>query len=251
MAESYLRRGTALAPGQASKRFANPVFVDSATEVLNYATGTSGTTLKQVVDLAATQTLTNKTLTSPTINGATLGTATITAPTITTPTVTSPVITGDASSGVVVAKTISFVEDATSLTHTGSVVLPAGAVLLDIIVSGGVVWTATGTVTLKIGDTAVADGYFIGVNLKATDLLAGETLAISGSNVAASGGKQGSYLVAATGQRGAAATNFGAHNVAGTTINAVVTVVTPATTAGRTYVTVFYAVGQTVTVVKA
>jgi hypothetical protein len=230
MAESYIRRGSALAPGQSSKRTANPIFIDSTADELKYGTGTSGTTLKTVVDLAVAQTLTNKTLTSPVINGAT--------------------ITGDAA-GVVLSKTINFVEDATSLTHTATVVLPAGAVLLDIIVSGGVLWTATGTVVLKVGDSAVADGYFTGVNLKATDLLAGETLAISGSNVAASGGKQGAYLVAATGQRGAAATNFGAHNIAGTSIIAVVTVATPATTAGRTYVTVFYSVGQVVTVVKA
>jgi hypothetical protein len=226
MAESYLRRGTALAPGQSSKRFANPVFVNSATEELTFGTGTSGTTTKALIDVSTTQTLTGKTL-------------------------ASPVVTGDASGGIVVAKTVSFVEDATSLTHTATIALPAGAVLLDILVSGGVLWTATGTVTLKVGDTAVADGYLTGVNLKATDLLVGESLAISGSNVAASGGKQGSYLVAATGQRGPLSTNFGAHNVAGTNIVAVVTVVTPATTAGRTYVTVFYAVGQTVTVVKA
>jgi hypothetical protein len=140
-------------------------------------------------------------------------------------TITDPTVTGDASSGLVVCKRILFTQDATSLTYVGSVVLPPDATLLDIIVSGGVVWNAAATTAvLKVGDTANDAGYFTGVDLKATDLLAGETLAISGSNVAASGGKQGSYLVAATGQRGPTASNFGAHNTAGTTIKATVTV---------------------------
>ena len=36
------------------------------------------------------------------------------------------------------AKTVSFVEDATSTSHTGTVAIPAGATLIDIIVSAGV-----------------------------------------------------------------------------------------------------------------
>jgi hypothetical protein len=44
-------------------------------------------------------------------------------------------------------------------------------------------------VTLKVGDVADDDGYFTGVDLKATDLLAGESLSF-----ALAGGKAGAYI---------------------------------------------------------
>jgi hypothetical protein len=221
MPTQYIRRGTAIAPGQTGRRAASPIFVDADTDTLKIVPAASGTSEKEIADLSSSQTFT--------------GTKTF---------------NGDGVGGVVVAKTMNFVEDATSVTHTGTVVLPAGAVLLEILVSGGVLWTAAAAV-MKIGDSVDDDGYYTAVDLKATDLLVGESISIQGSNVAASAGQQGAYLVAATGQRGPLSTNFGAHNVAGTSITAVITVTTPATTAGRTYVTVFYAIGQTVTIVKA
>lgn len=224
MPEIFLTRSTALAPDQINRPLANTVRVNSATDELKFGTGTTGTTEKTVVDTSSTQSLAAKTL-------------------------TDPVVTGNASSGLVVAKTIAFVEDATSLTHTASVTLPAGAELLDIICTTAALWTG-GTATLKVGDTAVTDGYFIGVNLKATDLLVGEVLSVSGST-GNWGGKNGAYLVAATGQRGPAATNFGTHYTAGSIIVATVTVGTPATTVGRTFVTVYYTVGQAIAPVLA
>lgn len=69
MPTSYVQRRSSLAPDQYSRPNANPVHVDSDTEVLKFGTGASGTTLKEVVDLSSTQTLTNKTLTSPVITG--------------------------------------------------------------------------------------------------------------------------------------------------------------------------------------
>lgn len=169
--------------------------------------------------------------------------------TITTPTITSPTITGDAIGGVVVCKRVQFTEDATSLTHTATIALPANSTLLDILISAGVLWGAAAAV-LKVGDTADDDGYFVGVDLKATDLLVGEVLSVSGST-GNWGGKNGAYLVAATGRRGPAATNFGAHYTAGSNITGIITVTTPAVTTGRTYMDVFYAVGQSVTPVLA
>jgi len=160
----------------------------------------------------------------------------------------NPAFTG-APTGIVVAKTVSFVEDATSLTHTGTVAIPAGATLLDILISAGVLWGAAAAV-LKVGDTADDDGYFVGVDLKATDLLVGEVLSVSGST-GNWGGKNGAYLVAATGRRGPAASNFGAHYAAGSNITGIVTVTTPAVTTGRTYMTVFYATGTAVAPVLA
>jgi hypothetical protein len=143
------------------------------------------------------------------------------------------------ATGGVIAKSVLFTENATSTTHTGSVVVPALSTLIDIIVTSEALWTG-GTATLKVGDTVDDDGYFIGVNLKATDLLVNEVLTASGST-GNWGGKNGAYLVAATGQRGPGATNFGTYQKAGTTITGVVTVGTPATTAGRTIMTVIYA----------
>lgn len=51
MPEAYIRRGTAIAPGQSSKPNANPVYVDSATEVVKFGTSTSGTAVRSTLDL--------------------------------------------------------------------------------------------------------------------------------------------------------------------------------------------------------
>lgn len=137
---------------------------------------------------------------------------------------------------------VSFTEDATSTTHTGSVVLPAASWLHNIQVLSQALWTG-GTAVMKVGDTADDDGYFIGVDLKATDLLVGEVLDTTPST--SWGGKEGAYLVAATGRRGPTSSNFAKYYAAGSTITGVVTVGTPATTAGRTFMAVTYSCGVT------
>jgi hypothetical protein len=147
--------------------------------------------------------------------------------------------------GGVVAKSVTLAETATGVSHVATIPIPAGATLLDIQVSGGVLWGAAAAV-LKVGDTADDDGYFIGVNAKATDLLPGEVLSVAGGT-SNWGGKNGAYLNATTGQRGPTTANFGTRYVAGSNILATVTVTTPSVTTGRTYLTVFYAVGQTIT----
>lgn len=152
---------------------------------------------------------------------------------------TLPGVSAAKGKGFPIVKQIAFTEDATSTSHTGSVVLPAGAVLLDVQVTNSALWTG-GTATLKVGDTADDDGYFTGVNLKATDLLVGEVLSAADSNKW--GGKNGAYLVQATGRMGPTSSNFGNYYAAGSTITGVVTVGTPATTAGRTFMTVVYTV---------
>lgn len=89
----------------------------------------------------------------------------------------------------VVAKRGNFAETAGAGTYTWTCTLPANAVLLDIIVHGTSLWTATTSATLIVGDDGDADGFFTGVNLKATDLLAGESLSF-----AQAGGKEGAYI---------------------------------------------------------
>lgn len=148
----------------------------------------------------------------------------------------------DLTSGMIV-ESASFVEDATTTVHTVTIPIPAGATLHDIQVDAGVLWTDS-SASLDVGDTADPNGYFAAANLNATDLLVGEQLRLSNSTLW--GGKNGAYLVAATGQRGAATGNFGGKYVAGSNIIATVTVSSPSGTAGRTYITVWYSVGNVV-----
>lgn len=145
--------------------------------------------------------------------------------------------------GNIVTKMVAFTENATNTTHTGSVVLPAGAWLHNIQVLSGALWAA-GTATMKVGDTADDDGYFVGIDLKATDLLVGEVLDTSPST--SWGGKEGAYLVAATGRRGPTSSNFAKYYAAGSTISGIVTVGTPGSTQGRTYMAVTYSIGETI-----
>lgn len=77
--------------------------------------------------------------------------------------------------------------------------VPAGATIIWLGVYAQALWTAATSATLNVGDytnvaTPVAidaDGFFAAVNLKATDLLVGESLTLLGSG---QGGKAGAYL---------------------------------------------------------
>lgn len=249
-------------------------------ELGGFTTGTTRTitvpdTSDTMVTLAATQTLTNKTLTTPrvannggiyddsgneqllfgktasAVNYASVGnSATGSAVSLSAlgddtninlnlvPKGTGQATVGGV--GVMLAKTITFTENATNTTHTGTVAIPAGATLVDVIVNAGALWGAAAAV-LKVGDTADDDGIFVGVDLKATDLLVGEVLSMG--DTSNWGGKNGAYLVAATGQRGPTTSNFGTYYAAGSNITGIITVTTPAVTTGRTYMTVIYTLG--------
>lgn len=127
----------------------------------------------------------------------------------------------------IVCAELTFTETAGAGTYTGSVALPAGATLLDIIVNGVALWDNAGAVTLEVGDGTDPDGYYTAVNLKATDLLAGESLSF-----AQAGGKAGAYIAnSQVSPRYAAAAR---------TISAVVTTASTGGTAGRTRVVVVY-----------
>jgi hypothetical protein len=144
--------------------------------------------------------------------------------------------------GIVVSKTITFTEDATSVTHTGTVVIPAGATLHDIIVTSTVLWTDS-SAAISVGDAQAATGWFNTVNLSATDLLVGEALRAS-SPTSGWAGKPGAYLDATTGKWGqATATKAGPYYATAGSVIGVVNVTTPSGTAGRTFMTVTYSVG--------
>lgn len=109
-----------------------------------------------------------------------------------------PVISGGQvlQPGAVITQEVTFTEAAANNaagTYTGSVTVPAGAYLIDVIIHGVAVWNSSGACTLKVGDVAVDDGIFTGVNLKATDLLAAEGIAASGV-AGSAGGKSGGDL---------------------------------------------------------
>ena len=137
-----------------------------------------------------------------------------------------------------------FVENATSTIHTATFNIPKGSTLLDILVIPQVLWTATGSATFKCGDANSANGWFLNTDLKATDLVLGERFQASGDNNW--GGLNGAYLTAA-GRFGQQATDMiGGYCPNAVTVVGVVTVVTPATTVGRTRMIVIYCKGQKV-----
>lgn len=134
---------------------------------------------------------------------------------------------------VVVAEEVTFTETTGAGTYTGSAALPAGATLLDIIINGVALWTATTSATLKVGDTD-DDGYYIDVDLKATDLLAGESLSF-----ALAGGQAGAYI--------ANSQVSPRYSASARTIAGVITTVGAAGNAGRTRMLVVYAAPVTAT----
>lgn len=129
---------------------------------------------------------------------------------------------------LVVAEERTFTETGGAATYTGTVSLPAGATLLDIIINGVALWDNAGAVTMKVGDTD-DDGYYTAVNLKATDLLAGESLSF-----ALAGGKAGAYIANSQVSPRYSAT---ARDIIG-----VITTASTGGSAGRTRMTVVYAV---------
>lgn len=129
----------------------------------------------------------------------------------------------------------TFTEDGAG-TYTGTVALPAGATLIDVIIVAVALWTAGTSASLEVGDGTDPDGYFTAVDLKATDLLAGETLSL-----ALAGGVQGAYIANSHVTPRYSAT---ARNIIG-----VVTSV-GAGTAGRTRMLVLYALPVSSAAVK-
>lgn len=123
-------------------------------------------------------------------------------------------------------------------TYTGSVDVPAGATILDILVSGVVLWTAATSAVMDVGDVADPNGYFAAIDLKATDLLAGESISFT-----AAGGKAGAYIANSQVSPRYSAT---ARVVSGIVVSV------GAGTAGRTRMSVIYTMpGSTVAATKA
>lgn len=136
---------------------------------------------------------------------------------------------------------VTFTETAGSGVYTGSVTLPAGATLVDIIIHAVALWNNAGACTMKVGDVADDDGFFTGIDLKATDLLAGESLSFSHP-----GGKQGADLDAIdVGGEGGAAAGADVHVrrrylATARVISGIITTASTGGSTGRTRMTVLY-----------
>jgi len=118
------------------------------------------------------------------------------------------------------------------------VTLPAGSIVYDVLVHAVALWNQGTSATLIVGDATDDDGIFTAVNLKATDLLATESI----STVLA-GGKHGADLALDY----TSVATIGASQIkrrrltTERTITAKVTAVGTAATTGEIIVTVIYA----------
>ena len=133
-----------------------------------------------------------------------------------------------ATAYIPVVEMLSFTQTSAAGTYTGTVTVPAGALITDIKFWSTVLWNAGTSSTLKIGDAADDDGWFTGVDLQATDLLVGEEL-----NFIQTGGKEGAYLSLTTGKRSAA------YSASARAVAAIITQVGTGT-AGRSFFSVHY-----------
>jgi hypothetical protein len=124
---------------------------------------------------------------------------------------------------------VTFTETAGAGTYTGSVTLPAGATLLNIVVYASALWDNSGAVSMIVGDADDDNGYYVATDLKATDLLAQETLSFSHP-----GGKGGAYLA------GTATHWTDLYYASGGVITGKITAASTGGSAGRTRMTVVW-----------
>ena len=138
-----------------------------------------------------------------------------------------PAAGNDQVAAGVLRKTMAFEESGAAGVYSASAVLPTHSTVLDIIVNGIALWGAGSAATMIVGDTTDPNGFYDAVNLKATDLLAGESISF-----ALAGGKAGAYI--------ANSQVSPRYSATARTITAQVTTTGTTATTGRTRVTVIY-----------
>ena len=139
---------------------------------------------------------------------------------------------GVKGAGVLVCEEVTFTETSGAGTYAGSVAVPAGAYIVDIIVQNLALWTNAGTATMIVGDAGDPDGFYTAVNLKATDLTAGQTICLD-----MPGGKQGAYVTVGTYPDSHV---LGRYNASARSITGSVTTSSTGGGAGRTRMLVLY-----------
>jgi hypothetical protein len=125
-------------------------------------------------------------------------------------------------------------------TYTGTIQLPAGATLVDLIVQQDALWDAGTSASLKVGDTVDDDGFFTAVDLKATDLLADESVNLNGR----SGGVEGAFVAGTL-------THITDRRKATAALNQIIGVVTTVGTLGTAGITRLIAVYSVATAVDS
>jgi hypothetical protein len=133
--------------------------------------------------------------------------------------------------GVPVCVEATFTETTGAGTYAADVPLPAGAFLLNIIVQAVALWDTATSATMIVGDAGDPDGYFTGVDLKATDLLAAQSIDFNKT-----GGKEGAYFA------GSATHVNNRYAAAARVITGSITTVGASGSAGRTRMLVQYVV---------
>jgi len=131
----------------------------------------------------------------------------------------------------------TFTEDGAG-TYTGTITMPAGSTLIDIQVQNTALWDAATSAVMDVGDGDDADGFYAAIDLKATDLLVAEVIRFGST-----GGKEGAYIVNATGE-------LNSYSATARNIIGVITSV-GAGTAGRTRMLVIYCTPTATAATKA
>lgn len=125
-------------------------------------------------------------------------------------------------------KRVIFQAEGAAGVYTGSVVVPAGATLVDIVVQNVALWTAGTAAAMIVGDATDPNGFYDAVDLKATDLLAGQTV-----RFADQGGVAGAYLISTH--------QLGLYSAAARTITGEITTTGTASSVGTTIMDVYWA----------
>ncbi len=144
---------------------------------------------------------------------------------------------GAATTGIAQVKGGLITELAADGDYSVSVVIPAGAVILNLIVTMQALWTAGTSATLIVGDTTDDDGFFTGIDAKAAPAVGTSVT----PDTVRGGTGDGAYLGDTNSEFiGPATANFGRVYVAGSTITCKISKVGTGT-GGRTWFHVVYA----------
>lgn len=126
---------------------------------------------------------------------------------------------------------MAFTETVAGLVYTGSVSIPAGARVLDILVETSAAWTAA-TADLDVGDSDATDALASALDVSAVAYQSGNTL-LGGTAWGDAGGNGDTYA-------GGTAGGTGKLYPAGDVLTAVITATVPGGPTGHTAVTVLY-----------
>lgn len=149
-----------------------------------------------------------------------------------------PVISGGnvQAPGRVLSQSVLFTETSGAGTYTGSVNVPGGSVLLEVIVHGIALWDNAGGVDMIVGDsqavTGDPDGIFVITSLKSGgDLNATQSISAAGGTNTASG-EVGADIQATAWER--------RYHALARIITGVITTASTGGSTGRTLMTVIY-----------